>query len=79
MGRDYSCTAGLSEVDFGFDFDDEERVGFGFSRRAKFALRIFERMGERGEDDLPIRPADEVEAAFLPHEFCFVGHSSSAL
>src|SRR5487761_43589 len=61
------------EVDFGFDFDDEESVGFEFSGRAKFALRVFERSGEGSEDDLPIHPANKVKAAFLLDEFCVDG------
>lgn len=78
VGRNYLGTEGSGEIDFGFDFDDEERVGIGFPRRAKFALRFFERWRESGEDDFPIRAANEVEAAFLSDEFCFVRHADSA-
>lgn len=68
----------LGEVDFGFDLDDEERVGIALAGGAKIAPCVFERRRKGGEDDFPIRAANEVKAALLSDEFCLVRHAETA-
>jgi hypothetical protein len=48
----------LSEVDFGFGFDDEEGVGVGAPGGAEFLAGVVEGVGEDGEDDLAFEAAD---------------------